>query len=53
MLDAILNNHLLLAAIILLLLLMVPLLIMRGHKLRNSAHVDRRKHPRGGVDRRA
>jgi hypothetical protein len=51
--DAILNNHLLLAAIILLLLLLVPLVVMKGHKLRNSSHSDRRKHPRGGVDRRA
>ncbi|MBS1158523.1 MAG: hypothetical protein H6R15_942 [Proteobacteria bacterium] len=53
MLDVILNNHLLLAAIILVFLVAVPLLVMRGYKLRNPSHVDRRKQPRGGVDRRA
>lgn len=52
-LDVILNNHLLLAAIILVFLVAVPLLVMRGYKLRNPSHVDRRKQPRGGVDRRA
>lgn len=52
-LDVILNNHLLLASIILVFLVAVPLLVMRGYKLRNPSHVDRRKQPRGGVDRRA
>lgn len=52
-LDVILNNHLLLATIILVFLVAVPLLVMRGYKLRNPSHVDRRKQPRGGVDRRA
>ena len=53
MLQAILENRLLLSAIILLLLLLVPVLIVRGRKLRDSSWPDRRKHARAGVERRA
>lgn len=53
MLQAILDNRLLLGAVVFLLLLMVPLVIMRGHKLRDPARPERRKHLRSGVDRRA
>ena len=53
MLETIFNNRLLLAAVIFLLLLMVPVLVVGGHKLRNYSRLDRRKHARPGVDRRA
>ena len=53
MFQAILDNRLLLSAIILLLLLMVPVLIVRGRKLRDPSKPDRRKHARAGVERRA
>lgn len=44
MLDAILNNRLLLAAVIFLLLLMAPVLVVVcGHKVRDSSRPDRRK----------
>lgn len=53
MIQDILGNHILLAGIIVLLLLAVPVLLMRGHKLRDPSRRDRRKHPRPGSDRRA
>lgn len=53
MLQAIFDNRLLLGAVVFLLLLMVPLVIMRGHKLRDPSHPERRKQSRPGVDRRA
>jgi len=53
MMQALVGNHLLLAGIVLLFLLIVPALLMRGHKLRDSARRDRRKLPRQGADRRA